>query len=225
MRVAVFDLDGTITRYDTFVPYLRGWLQRHSRPGYLGPALAAVFRYLLTGLDRGRLKSDLIRACMTGATESEVRAWTADFVAGLDTAALWPGALAAIARHGEAGDRLVLLSASVDLYVPEVGRRFGFDETVCTGIAWRDGCLDGSLTTPNRRAGEKRRCIDILRGRFPAARISAYGDSRADFEHLTAADEPVLVNAGPLLRRAALKRGIQTQEWRNKPAAHPVQSA
>jgi hypothetical protein len=27
--IAVFDLDGTITRHDTFVPYLRGWLRRY----------------------------------------------------------------------------------------------------------------------------------------------------------------------------------------------------
>jgi phosphoserine phosphatase len=28
-RLAVFDLDGTLTRRDTFVPYLQGWLARH----------------------------------------------------------------------------------------------------------------------------------------------------------------------------------------------------
>jgi len=225
VRVAVFDLDGTITRHDTFVPYLRGWLRRHPRTGWVGPAFVAIVRYLLAGQDRGRLKSDLIRACMAGTPESEVRDWTANFVAGLDDSTLCPGAFAAIARHRDAGNRLVILSASVDLYAPEIGRRFGFDETICTGVAWRDGRLDGSLTTPNRRADEKRRCVEALRSRFPAARICAYANSRADFAHLAAADDPVLVNAGPGLRRAAEKLGIPTEEWRNKPTARPVQSA
>jgi phosphoserine phosphatase len=35
MRIAVFDLDGTITRRDTLVPYLQGWRHRHPRPGFI----------------------------------------------------------------------------------------------------------------------------------------------------------------------------------------------
>lgn len=225
MRVAVFDLDGTITQHDTFVPYLRGWLRRHPRPGCLGPVLAACLRFLLAGFDRGRLKSDLLRACMSGAAADEVRNWTAEFVTGLGDAELCPGALTAIARHREAGDRLVLLSASVDLYVPEIARRLGFDETICTGVAWHEGRLDGVLTTANRRAEEKRRCIESLRGRFPGARFAAYGNSGADLVHLRSVDDPLLVNAGPRLRRAARKYGIRAEEWRNKSTDRAVQSA
>lgn len=215
MRVAVFDLDGTITRRDTFVPYLRGWLRRHPRPGYVGPVVVACLRYALTGPDRGRLKSDLLRACMSGATMDAVQRWTAEFVAGLGDAELCPGALAAIARHRGAGDRLILLSASVDLYVPDIGRRLEFEETICTGVAWRDGRLDGALTTANRRGEEKRRCIETLRTRFAGARFAAYGNSGADIAHMTAVEEPVLVNAGPRLRHAAEKQGIRSEEWRN----------
>jgi phosphatidylglycerophosphatase C len=225
VQVAVFDLDGTITRHDTFVPYLHGWRRRHPRAGYISRVVTACLRYALTGLDRGRLKTDLLRACMSGATADEVRRWTAEFVAGLGDADFCPGALSAIARHRDAGDRLVLLSASVDLYVPDIGRRLGFDETICTGVAWRDDRLDGALTTANRRADEKRHCIEALRGRMPGARIAAYGNSGADFPHLTAVEEPVLVNAGARLRRAARKMGIRTEEWRNKSMTGTVQSA
>ena len=73
--VAVFDLDGTLTRHDTFVPYLAGWAGRH--PARL-PGLAAVppylIRYLLDGRDRGRLKSRLLRRFMGGALRAEVDA-------------------------------------------------------------------------------------------------------------------------------------------------------
>ena len=225
MRVAVFDLDGTITRRDTFVPYLRGWSRSHPRRGRIGPVLAASLRYLVSGLDRGRLKSDLLRACMAGATVESVQNWTTLFVAGLGDAELCPGALAAIARHRAAGDRLVLLSASVDLYVPAIGKRLGFEETVCTGVAWRDGLLDGALTTANRRGEEKLRCVESLRGRYPGARFAAYGNSGSDLVHLRAVEEPLLVNAGPRLRRTAGRLGIRVEEWRNKSADRTVQSA
>jgi phosphatidylglycerophosphatase C len=224
MRVAVFDLDGTLTRRDTLWPYLRGWERRHPRPGFWPRVTAAVSRYPFAP-DRGELKARLIRIAMGGAERAAVRAYSAGYVAALGEAELCPGALAAIGRHRAAGDRLVLLSASVDLYVPDIGRRFGFDETVCTGIAWQGDRLDGGLTTENRRGEEKRRCVLALRGRFPGARFAAYGNARSDFAHFAAVDEPVLVNAGPGLRREAEKRGFRTAEWRNKSPPAPVQSA
>jgi phosphatidylglycerophosphatase C len=223
MRIAVFDLDGTITRRDTFFPYLRGWLRRHPRAGFRRHALAGLARFM-AARDRGRLKSDLLRAAMEGATADDVRAWTAEFVAGLGAAEFCPGALAAIARHHTAGDRLVLLSASVDLYVPEIGRRLGFGETICTELVWRDGRLDGALASPNRRAKEKLRCVEQLRQRFPGAVLTAYGNARSDFPHLQCVEEAVLVNAGAGLRRAARQFGIRTADWRNNPGAGPVKS-
>jgi phosphatidylglycerophosphatase C len=222
MRVAVFDLDGTLTRRDSLWPYLRGWVRRHPQPGFWPRVLAVLARYPVDR-DRGRLKSRLIRIAMGGASRSAVRQWTAEYVVALD-AGYWPGALAALARHREAGDSLVLLSASVDLYVPDIGRRLGFDETICTEVAWQGDQLDGALVTENRRAQEKRRCVEALRARHPGVRLVAYGNARSDFEHFAVADEAVLVNARPALRREAESRGFRTEEWRNMAVA-PVQSA
>jgi phosphatidylglycerophosphatase C len=224
MRVAVFDLDGTITRHDTLWPYLRGFVRRHPRVGFWPRVLVALARYPLDR-DRGRLKSRLIRIAMGGASRLEVEAWTADYVAAVGGAELCPGALTAIASHRAAGDRLVLLSASVDLYVPALARRLGFDEVICTEVAWRESRLDGALVTENRRAGEKRRCVESIRARIPGARFTAYGNARSDFAHLQAVDEPVLVNAPEALRRDAERLGFRTAEWRNKTAVGPVQSA
>jgi phosphatidylglycerophosphatase C len=154
-----------------------------------------------------------------------VRAWSAEFADGLGEGDLNPGALTAIARHRDAGDRLVLLSASVDLYVPEIGRRFGFHETIATGVAWRNGKLEGSLTTENRRGDEKRRCIEALRRNFPGVRIAAYANAASDFPHLAISDEPVLVNGRIASRREAQRRGIPTENWRDKRVPMPAQSA
>lgn len=213
MRVAVFDLDGTITRHDTLWPYLRGWVRRRPRTGFWPSVVAAVSRYPFDR-DRGLLKSRLIRIAMGGAAATDVESWTRAYVAALGEAELCPGALAAIERHRGAGDRLVLLSASVDLYVPAIGRRLGFDETICTEVAWRDGLLDGALVSENRRAEEKRRCVESLRARLAGARFAAYGNARSDFAHLQAVEEPVLVNARAALRREAERLGIPSADWR-----------
>lgn len=213
-RIAIFDLDGTVTRRDTLLPYLRGWLRRQPRRCRRLWALPAPLLRFAVDRDRGRLKSALIRLAMGGATRDEVEAWSRDFIAGLDERQLCPGALAAITRHRNVGDYLVLLSASVDLYVPALAARFGFAEVICTGIAWHGAALDGSLTTPNRRAAEKLRCVQELRARHPGASCVAYANACSDLAHLTVVDEPWLVNAGWRARRAAGRLGIGAMDWR-----------
>lgn len=213
-RVAVFDLDGTITRRDTLVPYLAGWLRRHpARIIHLWRLPGALLRYALLGRDRGRLKTDLLRMVIGPAGRAEVTAFSEAFAAGLAPPFLHEKALAAIDRHRAAGDRLVLLSASVDLYVPLIGARLGFDETICTGVRWEGERLDGRLTTGNRRGQEKRRVVEGLRARFAGCRFAAYGNATSDFDHLVIVDEPLLVNAGPGTRREGERRGLPCDDW------------
>jgi len=214
-RVAVFDLDGTITRHDTLVPFLAGWAVRH--PGHLWQLWRlplSLARFALGLSDRGRLKASLVRQVMKGARRDSVAAWADEFCRSRLPALLNPGALAAIERHRAAGDRLVLLSASVDLYVPAIGLALGFDETICTGLSWSGDALEARLTTENRRGEEKRRCIEQIRVRFPGAHIVAYGNAASDFEHLTQVDEPLVVNANAATRRRAASLGLACGDWK-----------
>ena len=214
-RVAVFDLDGTITARDTLLPFIAGWLRRHpARLIHFWRLPGALLRFLVAGRDRGRLKSDVLRMAMGEASRADVSAWSDAFVASLAPPFIHVKALDAIRRHRDAGDRLVLLSASVDLYVPLIGARLGFDETVCTGVRWEGARLDGRLTTENRRGEEKRRVVAALRERFAGCRIAAYGNAASDFPHLEIVEEPLLVNASAGTRRAGQRRGLPCGDWR-----------
>jgi HAD superfamily hydrolase (TIGR01490 family) len=213
--VAVFDLDGTVTRRDTLGPYLAGWLRTH--PGHawrLWRAPLSVLRYVAGASDRGHLKASLIRQAMAGATRDEVTGWSRSFAAHVARDLVCPGARECIRQHRERGDYLVLLSASVDLYVPDIASELGFDEAICTGLRWQGDRLDGALTTANRRGDEKRRCLEELRRRFPQARFHAYANAGSDFAHLLQADAPLLVNAGQATRRRAERAGLRSADWR-----------
>lgn len=214
-RLAVFDLDGTITRRDTLVPYLIGYARRHpSGLWRLWRLPFSLARFALGLSGRGRLKSSLIRQVMLGTPRAEVESWSAEFCRSRLPVLLNPGALEAIERHRAAGDRLVLLSASVDLYVPAIADTLGFDEVICTGVSWHDGRLEGRLTTPNRRDEEKLRCIERLRAAHPAAPIAAYGNAASDFAHLLAVEAPLVVNASASTRRKAAALGLPVGDWR-----------
>jgi HAD superfamily hydrolase (TIGR01490 family) len=216
MRLAVFDLDGTITRHDTLVSYVLGFMIRRSpwRLPALLLVLPAALRYAIGSIDRGGLKSAFIRAGLAGCRRNELDIWSGKFVARLLRRGVLPKALEAIRAHASSGDHLVLLSASTDLYVPAIGQALGFHEVICTGVRWDGERLDGKLTTPNRRGEEKARCIEALRARFPGVQSVAYGNAASDLPHLKLVDRGVLVNGSAPARRAAAREGITCTDWR-----------
>jgi phosphatidylglycerophosphatase C len=213
--IALFDLDGTLTRRDTLLPFLTGYLARHpARILRLWRLPAALLTYALAGRDRGRLKSRAIRAVMGGDAHPLIEAWAERFVTGLTAKGAFHAAgLATLEAHRSAGDALVLLSASPDLYVPLIGKLLRFDRTVCTEIRWDGERLNGALRTPNRRGQEKVRCLARLREEYPHAPVTAYGNSASDLPHLKRAERALLVNGNRAARRQAAQAGIPTGDW------------
>ena len=93
--LAVFDLDGTLTRRDTLLPYAVAFLRRH--PGRLLrlPALALrLLSALASGKGRDDLKGLVIVGIFAGASRAEIEAHTARFVARLLQSGLRPEAVA-----------------------------------------------------------------------------------------------------------------------------------
>ena len=132
MALAVFDLDGTISRHDTLLAYLTGFLRRH--PARWPRALSSVpvlLRFLIGFADRGELKSALLKAALGGCTRAQLDAWTSQYVSTFLKSGVFADALRTIAERRDRDDVLVLMSASPDLYVPEIARR----------AAWRGGAL------------------------------------------------------------------------------------
>lgn len=216
MRLAVFDLDGTITRHDTLAPYALGYVV--CKGPWRLPALLLVLPALLghaVGLvDRGGLKSAFIRATLGGSRRKDLERWTATFVRRLTARGVFAQALEAIEMHARAGDHLFLLSASTDLYVPAIAHALGFREVICTGLRWDGERLGGTLATPNRRGEEKARCVAVLRARYPGVSAVAYGNAASDITHLKLVEQGVLVNGSAAARRAAMQAGISCVDWR-----------
>jgi phosphatidylglycerophosphatase C len=179
----------------------------------------ALIDYFASHRDRGLLKSRLIRAVMGGDSRQQIDAWSESFVAGLTRrCAFRPAALAMLEAHRAAGDHLVLLSASPDLYVPRIGRLLGFERTLCTELKWHTVTsaadrLDGALRTPNRRGEEKSKCLAWLRTQYLGLPVVAYGNSDSDLPHLGEADRALLVNANAKARRCAAESGIPVADW------------
>ena len=217
MRLALFDLDGTLTRSDTYRGFVLELLAAHParwlRVLLLPLPLAA---FVLGALDRGALKGAILRLLFAGLPRDQISAFARRFAARVVPARMFPAALEALGSHLAAGDHVVLLSASPDLYVPEIGRLLGAHQSICTPIRWHGECLDGRLAGPNHRDREKTRVLMALRGAHPGLSVIAYGNSTPDLDHMRRCEEAVFVNAGKGLtaRLQAELPALQHVHWR-----------
>ncbi len=213
MTMAIFDLDGTITYRDTLFPLvLRHLVRRPLRLLRLLGVIPAAIRFVFDR-DRAALKQSLLRSTLRGTPRDELQATSDRFVRNTIERRCFREALATIRRHRDKGHYLVLMSASVDFYVPEFGRQLGFDLVICTGVRWEGDRLDGTLTTANRRGEEKARCLRELMATRDDPDTFAYGNAESDLPHLKLARHGVLVNGSLGARRAASELGVSTLDW------------
>ena len=214
-RLAVFDLDGTLTRVDSFGPFVLGLLRRHPArllrlPLLLFPALG----YLLRFLGRGELKAAILRQLFGGLPCAAVEAFAATYSRLVVEQRMFDAGVTTLRSHIASGDHVVLLSASPDLYVPHIGALLGVHETHCTRIRWNGDRLDGHLEGLNRRDAEKLRVIEQLRAAHPGLPVVAYGNSSPDLVHMRQCEEAVYVNADPALAQSLTAAGMRCVQWR-----------
>jgi phosphatidylglycerophosphatase C len=213
--IAVFDLDGTLTRRDTFFPFVLGLLWRLPTRwprALLLPIPAAG--YMLGRLDRGALKGAILHCLFNGLSRQVVTAWAERYAGMVVPRRMFTEAVATFRQHLAAGDHVVLLSASPDLFVPAIARALGSHEVICTEVRWIDDRLDGRLAGPNRRDHEKARVLEALRARMPGLPVIAYGNSSPDLVHLEHCERGVYVNASPSLAARLTERGLTCVQWR-----------
>jgi phosphatidylglycerophosphatase C len=190
--VAAFDFDGTLAARDS----LSGFLSRTVGRPVLASTLALqspamVWAYAARG-GRDAAKAVLLARLLRGRRLAELE--TIGDVYGEDLVRrLRPWMLARVDWHREQGHRLVIVSASLDVYLEPVGRSLGFDAVLATSLEVDGGGrLTGRLDGLNCRGREKAARLRDWLGAAPAE-IWAYGDSRGDRELLAMADHPVLI--------------------------------
>jgi len=185
--VAAFDFDGTITQRDTFVPFLLlAFGPSKLALAFLVLSLEAVKVGLGTS-DRDRFKSLLIARLFRGKSRQAL-CEAGELHAKQIMQWLRPKALSRISWHRHRGDRLVLVSASMDFYLEPVARQLGFDDLLCTRASGDKLVFDGGVLGRNCRGPEKVARLKDLLGALDAFELYAYGDSDGDKEMLEAAN-------------------------------------
>jgi phosphatidylglycerophosphatase C len=190
--VAVWDVDRTLTRADTMLPFLR----RVAGPGAVTAALVPAIGLHLTGAGRRvEAKAALLRGVLGGRAASDVDRVAREYAQHVVRHRMRSDAVRRWQWHRRHGHRLVLVSASLDLYLRHLGEHLGADEVICTRMAVAGGRLTGEMSGTSCRGPEKAvRLADYLRDR-PGNPVWVYADSAADRPMMTVGDVPVQVRA------------------------------
>ena len=187
--VAAFDFDGTITTKDTFMPFLE---RAFGKTQVRLAMLSLIWEAIKVGLrlsTRDKFKELIVGKLFLNETTERLRIIGHEHAKAIAT---WyrPGALERIRWHREQGHRLVMVSASLDLYLEPAAKALGFDDLLCTRLSTNHLVFDGRLNGANCRRAEKVRLLESLLGPLRDYEVYAYGDSAGDTVMLYALHHP-----------------------------------
>lgn len=220
-RIAIYDLDKTITRAPTWTPFLLHAALRIApwRLVLLPITGVAAFGYAAGLLDRARLKELTQRLLIGSALAPKMIAGpVSSFTARIVAHGCHVDAIARIGADRAAGYRLVLATASFDFYAGAIGAALGFDDVLGTrSVRDAHGGLLARIDGANCYGLAKLdRIEEWLAGQGIAradAQIRFYSDHVSDAPALGWADEAFAVNPHAPLRALAIEQGWTALGW------------
>lgn len=190
MNLALFDFDGTITRGDSWKPFMR----LAAGPARKAAAYIALFPVgvgYYAGVVAGRTARPLFaHVAFRGVRAADVQTRGARYALDVLPETVRPRARQQLAWHRQNGDRIVVVSGSLAVYVRPWCEREGLD-CIATELEEREGYLTGRYLGGECTGVEKalriRRAYDLSR----YDQIYAYGDTAEDQEMLDLAGHRV----------------------------------
>ncbi len=224
-RVAMYDMDRTITRSGTYSGFLMHVAQRRQQWRLLLLPLVGIAgaAWSLRLIDRSRLKAINLRLLVGKRfRRAEIAPLAESYADRVVARGLHPAALDQIAADREAGYRLLLATASFHLYVDAIARRLGIDDVLATRLDEPEGAdhIHARLAGDNcygdakfARISDWLAANEITRDR---AHVRAYSDHVSDHPMLRFADEAVATTPSRKLKQLAPKMGWQVVDWRRR---------
>ena len=178
MDLALFDFDGTLTTRETFPDFMRYAV---ARPRLLvGGVLLApvVFGYRRGWIAGNPTRASIVQVGLRGVDAARLRAQGDAFAREVLPDVLRPEAMARLAWHRERGDRIVVVSGGLDVYLAPWCATQGV-ELLCSVLAERNGRITG-YAGAQCVGEEKVRRVRALCDPQAYAAIHAYGDTHED---------------------------------------------
>jgi HAD superfamily hydrolase (TIGR01490 family) len=210
VRLALFDLDNTLLAGDSDHAWGEFLCQRGlvDAESYRARNDAFYQDYLSGELDVEAYQN-FCQELLGRSEMTQLQQWHTEFMRDhIEPIMLAKGA-ALVRRHHEAGDRVVIITATNRFITGPIAARLGVDTLLATECEMQDGRYTGRLTdVPCFQEGKVTRIERWLQENDQSLGDSYfYSDSRNDLPLLERVSHPVAVDPDPTLREIAQQRG------------------
>lgn len=194
---AFFDFDDTLASGDSVFPFLLYSIKRGIAPKHQIFKAAAGFLRWKIQPSSGRAVKEMSLSYIKGRTVAEMDALSRDFFRDVQKMHFFADALPELNRLHSEGVKIVVVSASSDLYMHILPEFLPVDAVISTICETKDGVYTGKICR-NCKGEEKVRRIQAWLDEQGLAidrdRSSGYGDSPSDAPMLLLTAHPNLVN-------------------------------
>lgn len=202
-NLALFDFDGTLCTQDSFTGFIFYALKKRHilRQGL--KVLPQIQAYYLKRYPAPQMRATLFYHMFKGQDAATIQAIADEYAQSL-IATLDSAMLIRLKAHQARGDRIALVSASLDLYLTPLCDYLNID-LICTQTQVLQAKFTGHYQTLDCSSEQKSLRVKAFYNLTQFAHIYAYGNSHEDRELLELADYPFLVGRDPALPPLDLK--------------------
>ena len=217
VAAALFDLDRTLIRRSSVLA-LAGSFRRRGLISRLDLVQAAFWQSLFVtrgaGAKRVRLAAEDGMKVLAGFPVEEMRILVGDAMEPVLRPLVYDEPLHLMRRHRERGERVYIVSATLQEIVDHIASDLGFDGAVGSTCEIVEGRYTGRTLRAAHGAGK----ADAVRSLAAAegldlAASTAYSDSHTDLPFLEAVGHLVAANPDRRLRRIAAARGWEVVDF------------
>ena len=187
--LALFDFDGTVTSKDSLLEFIKFTSGKVGFLLVMGLFSPMIFYYVFVKKDGEIAKMKVLSFLFKGRTKEELSIKGVEFAEKIIPKILLPKALDEIDIFKVKGDRIVVISASLEIWLKPWTDKMGL-ELLCTKMEFIDGKFTGKFSTPNCNGQEKVNRIKSFLNIDEYKPVYAYGNSSGDKPMLELADKP-----------------------------------
>ena len=197
------DFDDTLAKGDSILPYLLFCIRKGLAPRRQLLKAAAAFLWWKLKPSSGRAAKETSLSFIAGHTVGEMDGVAREFFRTVHTKAFFREGVAEMQRQRENGAKVIVFSASSDVYMRVLPEFLPCDEVICTVCEAVDGVYTGKIGK-NCKGEEKVQRINAwLQEKgltVDKAASTGCGDSPSDAPMLLLTGSPILVNPKRKLR-------------------------
>lgn len=191
-NLVFFDFDGTLCAKDSFTGFIFYALRKRHIVKQSIKILPWIQAYYLNIYPADSMRPKLFKAMFSDMNVSELQQLAEDYSRRLLQDALDEKLYTQFLKHQKNGDTIVIVSASVDLYLKPIAELLDAD-LICTETQIEFGRFSGAYSTPDCSSEQKKSRILEKYNLDQYNYIYAYGNSKEDLEMLSLADFTYMV--------------------------------